>query len=238
MFGLGYFSERRLQPEIMDQPGLEARLHQQALAGLARINFWSGSCRILWQPIRELARESPGRPLRILDLATGAGDVPVALWRRARAEGVPLEIEACDRSAVAVDFARRRAQATNAAVRFFVADALAGPIPTSFDVITCSLFLHHLDRSQALQLLSSMTASAARMVLINDLRRSRMGHLLAVAGTRVLSRSPVVHYDGPKSVEGAYTMDEVRGLARDAGLSNFTVAPRFPFRFLFTWRRA
>ena len=75
---------RRREPEIMDRPDLDPLLHQQALLGLERVNFFSRSSAILWRPIRELARTMPGRQLRLLDLATGAGDIPIALWRRAR----------------------------------------------------------------------------------------------------------------------------------------------------------
>src|SRR5437763_3343791 len=91
---------RRLQPEVMDQPGLDPVRHRQALAGLRRINFFSGSAGILWPPLAALAYGA-ARPVRVLDLATGGGDVPIRLWRRARRAGLPLEVEACDVSPVA-----------------------------------------------------------------------------------------------------------------------------------------
>src|SRR5438309_1542594 len=93
---------RRLQPEVMDQPGLEPKRHRQALHGLGRINWWSGSAGILWPPLAALARVSP-HPLRVLDLATGGGDVPIRLWQKAQRAGLPLVIEGCDVSPVAVD---------------------------------------------------------------------------------------------------------------------------------------
>src|SRR5579862_2366899 len=101
--------QRRLQPEIMDQPGLHPLHHARALRGLARINWWSRSAGILWLPLAELARRA-SEPLRVLDLATGAGDVPIRLCRRARRAGVRLQIEGCNLSPVAVDEARRRAE--------------------------------------------------------------------------------------------------------------------------------
>ena len=90
-------TERRLQPEIIDQPDIEPGQLHGALRGLERINWWSGSARILWQPIRRLAAERPTRPLRILDIATGAGDVPIRLWRKACGAGIKLEIAGCER---------------------------------------------------------------------------------------------------------------------------------------------
>jgi SAM-dependent methyltransferase len=227
--------QRRLRPEVMDQPGLDPAQHARALRGLARINWWSRSSGILWPALLALAPAAG--PLRVLDLATGAGDVPIRLSRRARRAGIPVRIEGCDVSAVAVDYARRRAERVGADVRFFVHDALAEPLLSGYDVVMCSLFLHHLERGQARTLLARMAEQARQLVLVNDLVRSPAGLLLAHVGTRLLSRSWVVHTDGPRSVAGAFTTAELRELAAEAGLVGAEVAWRWPFRMLLTWRR-
>jgi ubiquinone/menaquinone biosynthesis C-methylase UbiE len=210
--------------------------HHQALRGLERINWWSGSARILWRPLATLARQT-GQPLRVLDLATGGGDVPVRLWQHARRAGLPLHLDGCDVSPEAVAFARQRAAAAGAELRFLVWDALAGPLPSGYDVLMCSLFLHHLDEPHAIDLLHRMGQAAGRLVLVNDLVRSRAGLILAYLGTRLLSRSVVVHTDGVCSVQGAFTIPEVCELAARAGLHGATVVPRWPCRLLLTWRR-
>jgi hypothetical protein len=73
--------------------------------------------------------------------------------------------------------------------------------------------------------------------LINDLERRPLGLWLARYGGRLLSSSPVVHVDGPRSVEGAFTLAEARGLAEQAGLHGATIVRRWPFRYLLAWRR-
>lgn len=221
----------------MDQPGIDAAEHRRALAGLARVNAWSASLRILWPPVRQLLRASGGTPLRLLDLASGAGDLPIGLWKRAQAEGFNLDVEAWDVSPTAVEFARGLAAARGAAVCFHVANVLKEPIPEGFDVITSSLFLHHLSDVEAVGLMCSMAAGARRLVLVNDLRRCRAGLALAWAGTRVLCRSPVVHTDGPLSVRAALTCAEALEVAGRAGLQGAAVEPRWPFRFLLSWSR-
>jgi 2-polyprenyl-3-methyl-5-hydroxy-6-metoxy-1,4-benzoquinol methylase len=228
---------RRREPEIIDQPDLDAVRHVIALRGLERINRWSGSARILWPTVRDLARLSGGAPLRLLDIATGGGDVPLRLWHKARRAGIPLQVDGCDRSPTAVAHARQVAGAQGADVSFFEWNALNGPLPEGNDILTCSLFLHHLEEEQAISLLARMAAAARRLVVINDLRRSRSGLLLAYVGTRVLSRSPVVHVDGPTSVVAAFTPEEMRQLAERAGLHGGRIVRRWPFRFLFTWAK-
>ncbi len=228
--------QRRREPEVMDQPNLHPDLHQAALRGLQRINWISRSSSILWFPIRKLARELPGTPLRLLDLATGGGDIPVALWRRAQRAGLKLHVTGCDRSEQALEFARETARRHQAEVDFFVHDALAQSLPDDYDIVVCSLFLHHFDPPEAITILRNMSA-AKRLLLVNDLRRGIECWSLAWVGARLLTRSPVVHTDGPLSVAAAYTCDEARELAKKAGLVGATVRRRWPCRWLLKWRR-
>ena len=85
--------QRNLQPEVMDQPDLDAGEHHHALEALARINRISFSPRILWRPIRRLCelrkKSGDSRPVRVLDVATGGGDVPVRIWQMALAAAFP-----------------------------------------------------------------------------------------------------------------------------------------------------
>jgi 2-polyprenyl-3-methyl-5-hydroxy-6-metoxy-1,4-benzoquinol methylase len=226
-------SRRHPQPEIMEQPDLDPMLHQGALRGLERINLWSGSAGILWPSIRNLAQRNGGH-VSVLDIATGAGDLPIRLWRKAHRKGLSLDIAGCDIRARAVDHARQRAEQAGAGVRFFVWNALADPPPAPVDVATWSLFLHHLEDDEAVLLLSRMSR-LARLVLVNDLVRSRTGYLLAYFGVRLLFTSWVVHHDGPVSVRAAFRPSEALELARRAGMNGATVARRWPCRFLLSW---
>jgi len=233
--------QRHLQPEIMDQPGIDAEEHHQALDAISRINLVSASSLILWPPVRALCHErvraGKSRPVRVLDIATGAGDVPVRLWRRARRKELLVEVAGCDFSPVAIEHARRLAARQEAAVEFFQFDVLKDPIPAGYDVITCSLFLHHLTEEQAVVVLGKMRAAAGRLALVNDLSRGRLGWWAAYVGTRLLSRSPMVRTDGLLSVEGAFTPQEALAVAHKAGWDGATVERKFPFRYLLAWRR-
>jgi SAM-dependent methyltransferase len=230
------FRERHRCPEVMDQPDLDPARHVGALRALARINAIGGIARALWPPLARLAREIAPRPLRVLDMATGGGDISLRLWRRFRRNGLELVLECCDLSPVAVEHARNAADRIGASIRFFVHDALAPPPATNYDAVTCSLFMHHLDEDQARTLLRNM-AAAGPVVLIDDLERGRVGWLLAWLGTRLLTRSDVVHTDGPLSVAAAFTVDEAVGLARNAGLTGIVVQRHWPFRFRLVGRR-
>ena len=241
-------SHRRVEPEVMDDPALDADRHRRALRGLGRLNRLSGSARLIWPALRQFVTlqienrkskiKNPPRPLRVLDLATGGGDLPIALHRLAAREGVAIEIDGCDLSPIALDHARRQAEHVGGAeVRFFQLDALNDPLPGDYDVLLCSLFLHHLGDADAERLLRRMGEAARVGVVVNDLRRSRANLALVHLAARLVSRSKVVHIDGPRSVRAAFTVSEARDLARRAGLGGASVEPAFPCRYLMTWSK-
>lgn len=226
-------TRRHRQPELMDDPALDPAEHRRALADLARINAVSGSANVLWPPLRRLAK-GLNRPLKVLDVATGSGDVPAELHRRAVRTGLPIEFAGCDLSPLAVEVASR----AGSAVPVFPLDVLRDPLPAGYDVFTCSLFLHHLDESDAVALLCKMRAANPRLILVNDLERSRFNYWAVWAASRLLSRSRVVHADGPLSVRGAFTVGEMEQMADAAGLHGATVRAKFPCRLLLEWRGA
>lgn len=220
-------------PELMDDPAIDPVEHRRALAGLRRLNRLDDSSGVLWPSVARLARELK-RPLRLLDVATGSGDVPRRLLARAERAGVALEVSGCDLSPTAIAEAQREPSAA----RFFVHDALRDRLPGDFDVATCSLFLHHLSEDEAVALLTNMEGAARHLVLVNDLWRSRLSYCGVWLACHLLSRSPVVRFDGPASVRSAFTPTEALALAERAGLSGATARRQFPVRFLLSWRRA
>lgn len=226
-------------PEWMDQPDLDPDLHRQALDGLARLNWISCSAGILWKPIYQIARQCEPRPCRILDLASGGGDVARSIAARARRRGLLLEMEGVDRSEVAVAYANKHARGERLDnVHFRVGDALAigqAESPRGYDIVMSSLFLHHLDEADAVRLLRKMSTLARRCVLVNDLRRTRLGPWWVAAACRLLTRSPVVHVDGPLSARAAYSAEQLRELALQAGLVGAQVRIQHPQRMLLVW---
>ena len=229
---------RVLEAELMDQPGLNVGEHVRALRGLGRVNSWSRTAHILWDQIRLASRRYHRRQMRILDLACGGGDVTQEIARLARGSRFRVTIHGWDKSETAIAYARQQANDRQLSdVHFFCQNVLSESFSDSYDVIMSTLFLHHLDDRQAESLLRRMAESARCTVLIDDLLRSRWGLLLARVGCRVLSRSPVVHVDGPLSVRSAFQEHEVRSLARRAGLSPITFRRHWPERFLLSWNR-
>ena len=137
----------------------------------------------------------------------------------------------------AVSIAMEAAERARADAFFFRQDVLGQGIPAGYDVVMCSLFLHHFDNNTARTLLTKMREAAGVAVFVDDLLRTQLGYTLCWVGCRILTRSPMVHYDGPQSVKAAFTMGEARKLFEDAGYANATFRRHWPERFLMQWNR-
>ncbi len=155
-------------------------------------------------------------------------------------------MEGWDRSPTAIAYAESQVssatqashKANNSTLHFHVHDALELPCDESFDVVMCTLFMHHLDRADALRLMQSMYRTASSLVLIDDLRRTQFGYWLAQVGCQLLTRSHIVHVDGPLSVRAAFTEEEIRQLSLEGGLPEPQFKRHWPQRFLMSWTKA
>jgi SAM-dependent methyltransferase len=243
--------------ELMDDPALSAAEHLAALDALATINAVSLTGRQLAHAItRMIADLGPSnRPLEIVDVACGGGDITIALAslvarrlaRRTTGSSAPVVRVLCvDMSPRAIERARQqvaRAQPARQAVGespvidFAERDVLTEGLPPC-DIAVSSLFLHHLDDGPAADVLRSMAAAARLGGVVSDLVRSRTGLVLAVLGTTFLARSRVARVDGPLSVRAARTQAEYRTLADRAGLPHSSVRKTWPERVILEWRTA
>ena len=230
--------QRIRTPEIMDDPSLDERLHREALYGLMRINSLSDSYQVLWKRILACAEKYPGKKLRMLDVATGIGDHPIRIARLAEKAGLNIEVSGCDISERSIEFASEYAKRSNADVEFFKLDVINDNLPEGYDIVTSSLFFHHLDESEIVLLLKKMSFAAGKLVLINDITRSRVNLFLVWLATRLLTNSPVVRFDGPVSVKAAFTIPEMKAIAEKAGLAHFNISKQKPCRFLLEWNKA
>ena len=221
---------RRRSAELMDGAGVDGAELARSLADLRGVNRWLGGTRVVLESLGPLLRRAAGRETRVLDVATGAADIPLALVRWAREEKVALRVVATDGHPLTVAIARGHA-AGEPAVTVEVADALALPYPDgAFDFAMCHTALHHFDPPDAVRLLAELRRVATRGVVVTDLLRSWTG----LAAVRLLAATvwrghPVTRHDGPASIRGAYTLAELRDLARRAGLGEPRVRSWFFF---------
>lgn len=223
----------------MDDPALSPELHDAALDGLARLNRVAGADVGFRGPLARLLDAHVGGPVRLLDLATGSGDLPVRLdrWLSRTRPGLERCWHGVDISEHALERARDRAKAASVAFEGSRADVLREDLPAC-DIAMCSLFLHHLDDQQAATAIRRLHEAARIGVILGDLRRTRLGLVLASGAARLFTRSPIVHADAPASVRAAFDDDAFETIVRGstpAG-TEVTFSHAFPQRRIAWWR--
>lgn len=205
--------------ELLDGPLDDRATLVGNLRDLARVNRWLGGNRLSLAAIERLA---PGAAeLRILDVGTGGADLPVALLADARRRGRSWRVRAIDSRPEILSAARVARPGLDAVpgLELAVGDGRGLAVEDgAFDVVHCSLVVHHLDPPEVLLLLREMGRVARRGVVVNDLVRSavhwRLARLLVAIGTR----NAFTRHDAPLSVRRAYTRSELRDLLAEAGL--------------------
>ncbi len=210
---------RVLTPEHMDEPGVPKAELDRALGFIRAVNArLGGSAALIAHLKRWSARWPKGRPVTLVDIATGSADIPIAAVRWARSRGHDLRVTGIDLHETTLDLAREhlaRHPDVADAIALESADALTLTSrfePASFDYAHAGMFLHHLSFEKALTVLRIMDRLARRGLVLNDLNRSPV----AAAGIYLLTLAapPMVRHDARVSVRAGFSKAEVLDMAR------------------------
>ena len=231
------FAVRTMEPELLDQDDVPAAERRHAYDGLDRLQRWALTARRLYAAARPALQHKidTQQPIRWVDLACGSGriltDVVKHAWKRDSATIEPVGV---DFSPESLALARRNAAEAGVDVEWACGNLVTEPLPEAAigaDVISCSLFLHHLDDADIAVVLRK-AATACRVLLVDDLRRNRRSFALAWLAGRVLTRSRIVQVDGAISVRAGLEPPELRAHADSAGLDGFELLTQWPQRML------
>lgn len=228
---------RKFDPSVrewmdVDQP-VSPELERD-LDNLATLNRLFGSHALVLNFLQ--SRLDASQTWRILDLATGSGDIPRTIAEWAARKHIGVSVDAVDAQRSTLEIARRRSSAFSN-LRFHEGDILtfgegrardAGP--AAWDIVLCSLALHHFSEADAVSVLRRAASLASRHVLVSDLRRCAPGTLGVDLLTAAWMREPMTRNDARVSVRRAFSFAEMAALARQAGWRNFGHARKFCFR--------
>jgi ubiquinone/menaquinone biosynthesis C-methylase UbiE len=200
------------------------------LRDLRRINRILGGTDLSLRAIRSLVKPAfppagaPPETLRVLDVGTGAADIPMAIIR-ARGPWRSVHVTATDSRPEVLEAAQAISPglASQANLSLTVTDGRALPYADgAFHVVHASLVLHHLDPGDGIRFLRELARVASIGVVVNDLARGWSSWLGAWLLLHAMTRNRFTLHDGPLSVRRAYTRPEARALLAEAGLRPVT----------------
>ena len=225
--------------ELLDDPRADPRAVDRELRDIARLNALFGGTRAV---VRELApffaRSTAGgaKHWTLLDVGTGFGDIPRAAARAARRHGITLRLVGVERNRTAARLARVAER--DVPLASILADGGALPLASrSVDVIVASQVLHHMPRATAARWVGEFDRVARRVVVLADLRRSRVAMAGVWAACFGLAMSGVTRHDAVLSVRRGYSRLEFDALLAEAGVPA-RARHRAGFRIVAAWEPA
>jgi 2-polyprenyl-3-methyl-5-hydroxy-6-metoxy-1,4-benzoquinol methylase len=213
------------EPELMDRPQPISPELERDLRNLRQLNRFFGSHRLVLRFLRCWIK--PGARIRIVDLATGSGDIPRLLVDYAKRTNLEVEIDAVDQQSATLEIARYLS-ANYPEISYFNANILEWHPEQAYDLVLCSLALHHFTDEEAVGVLRRCRELSRKFVLVSDLRRGFLASFGVYLLTALIFREPMTRYDGRVSAARAFSFGELRDLALRAGWQDFGHAK---FRF-------
>lgn len=221
------------EPELMDLPQPVSPELEVDLQNLRQLNHFFGGHALVSRFLRDWIR--PGKSLRVLDLATGSGDVPRLVVELALSAGAKVEVTAVDQQPSTLEIARRLS--TNyPEITYHQGNILEWEDDEAHDIVLCTLALHHFGEEDAVGLLRRCRKLSRGYVLVSDLRRGFLATVGVYLLTAIIFRAPMTQADGRASARRAFSFRELRSLAERAGWKNFHQR-RFRYARQAVWMR-
>lgn len=213
--------------ELLDSDAGSAKEIAGSISDLWFINRAFGGVSTAHLLIEKVARAQASSKISMLEVASGPGAVPKAVHQRLQRKGIDLEISLLDRSRAHLNGSRRSV----------VGDAVELPFSDgSFDVVSSTLFAHHLMPDEVVKFLGEGLRVCRTALLINDVIRNPV-HLGLVYAGLPLFRSRLTWHDAPASVRQAYTVEEMRDMARRAGAARVEASAHYLYRMgVIAWK--
>lgn len=200
------------------------------LARVNRLTFAYGPTLGFFDRLLASARRL-GRPLEVVDVGSGYGDMLRRVDDWARAHHVEVSL-------TGVDFNPWSRQAALAAtpsdrnIRWVTADAFAYEPKAGVDVVISSLFAHHQSDAQVIRFVAWMEKTARLGWFVNDLHRHPLPYHAFRVAAKLARFHRFVQHDGPVSIARAFVPSDWRRLVKAAGVDPAAVEIRWrmPFR--------
>jgi 2-polyprenyl-3-methyl-5-hydroxy-6-metoxy-1,4-benzoquinol methylase len=204
--------------EMMDRPQPVSAELERDLERIRQLNRWFGSYRLVLGFVDRWIK--PGARMRVVDLATGSGDIPRLIVDYARKIGAQVDIDAIDQQAATLEVAKKLS-ADYPEISYRETNILEWNPVEPYDIVLCTLALHHFSDEDAVSALRRCRELSRKFVLVSDLRRGFLLRVGVYLLTELIFREPMTRFDARLSAERAFSFSEMRELAVRAGWQYF-----------------
>ena len=227
-----FLRERSSDPEIMDDLNCKGQVVEQTLRELDVINRMLGGNDVTIDGLDRLLEDRSGNlKLTLADIGCGSGDMCMRISSWARTKGLDIQVTGIDANPYIIQYAMSNCLGTDG-LTFEVMDVLGEKFSQrKWDIVVATLFMHHFNQTQLVNLLQVLKRQTRIGFVINDIHRHFLAYYSIRLLTRFFSRSSMVRYDAPLSVRRAFRRKELEEILHLAGISNYTIKWKWAFRW-------
>lgn len=220
------------KPEIMDDFSMEGEILRDALVKIALINKLLGGNKLTLQGVRFLlSKSNKKQQITIVDVGCGNGDMLRNLANFGIKNNFDLKLIGIDANKFTINVAQELSiHYPNISYRCEdIFDETF--VKFKYDIILCTLTLHHFKDNEIIKILSVFNANAAVGIVVNDLQRSVISYRLFQVVCFVFRLNTMSREDGLTSILRGFKKQELIQFSNKLNLKKYTIQWRWAFRY-------
>ena len=229
-------SRRSSATEMMDDFTLEGDMFRDTLDKLEAINRLLGGNSVTIKGLKKLLKtQSKSKVIKILDLGCGNGDILRDVAKFGRNNNYRFKLMGIDANYAAIEYAKELSK-NYPELSFETIDIFSeGFKEQTYDIILCTLFLHHFKNEELISFLKPTVQKATIGVVVNDLHRHRLAYyLFKLIGLFI--KNKMVREDGLTSVLRAFKRKDLEAISRQVQVP-FSIKWKWAFRYLWIFKK-
>jgi 2-polyprenyl-3-methyl-5-hydroxy-6-metoxy-1,4-benzoquinol methylase len=227
-------SRRSYQKELLDGENIPFADIAINMQELDFINANLGGHAITISGLRKLLKGQKENKTELLvcEIGCGGGDNLEVISEWCRSKNIRVEIIGIDKNPECIEFARSKGKILNA--NWISSDYRLVHLSNKPDIIFSSLFCHHFNDEQVVNIFEWMSQNSKMGFFVNDLHRNVLAFYSIKLLTKLFSNSYLVKNDAPLSVARGFKRSELEKFLKVANINNYNIGWKWAFRWLLT----
>lgn len=222
---------RTQEAEIMDDFSLQGEELREALDQIARINQLLGGNKVTLEGINKVMPSNKTETITIADIGCGNGDMLRMLSEFAQKNKLDFKLIGIDANDFTINYAKKLSVAYPN-IDYQCVDIFSEDFKTlKFDIIVCTLTLHHFTNEQILNIITTFRDNAKTGIIINDLHRSKLAYRLFELICFIFKLNRMSRQDGLVSILRGFKKNELEEFSKKLNLKNYNINWKWAFRY-------
>ncbi|MFO7672776.1 MAG: methyltransferase domain-containing protein [Lutibacter sp.] len=222
--------ERSTQIELMDDFSVEGNLLRESLDSLANINKWLGGNFVTLNGLKKVLKKyDKSKPITMLDLGCGNGDMLREVAKFGKKAGYKLTLIGIDANQHTIDYASELS-VDYPEISYLKQDVFSDEFQNlQYDLVLATLFLHHFNEEDIVKLLAPILKKASLGIVVNDLNRNKIAYFL-FGFLCLFIKNKMTKEDGLTSVLRAFKREDLERITQKLHAKS-TIQWKWAFRY-------